>query len=356
MLTWCFPEIGDDGAGGKCALRQAAVKIDMSRSSSYPRFAPRPPWWGGDLQTLRNFLLRRAADLSAHASERLELELADGSGDRLLAMLDTPSSARPAPLVVLVHGLTGCEDSAYILASAAFHLGRGRRVLRLNLRGAGPSRSTCGGHYHGGCAPDIRDALSALDPALTSEGLFLVGYSLGGNVLLRFLAEYAARFPVVGAAVISAPIEPAAAARRIMSRRNAVYHARFLQRMKTESTADGARLSDAERRAIENARTVYEFDRDFIAPRNGYASADAYYADTAGARFVPDIALRTLMIHARNDPWIPADPYEALVDRRPPNVTVLLSDGGGHVGFHARGARETWHDRCVDQFLVSATA
>ena len=328
----------------------------MSGDPAFPPFAPRAPWWGGDLQTLRNFLLRRAADLSEHASERLALETTDGSGDLLLARLDRPKREAAGPLIVLIHGLTGCEDSAYILASAAFHLARGRRVLRLNLRGAGPSRRTCGGHYHGGCAPDIRDALAALDPGTMGEGLFPVGYSLGGNVLLRFLADHASSFPVVGAAVVSAPIEPALAARRIMSRRNAVYHARFIKRMKAESTADGARLTEDERRAIDRAQTVYEFDRDFVGPRNGYAGADDYYADTAGRRFIPAIAVPTLLIHARNDPWIPADPYEALLDRCPPAVKLLLTDAGGHVGFHGRGAREAWHDRCVDAFLDSLRA
>ncbi len=319
----------------------------------FPRaFRARAPWWGGDLQTLRNLLVGGRVDLPA-ASERLHFPLSDGSGDRLAAMLDRPSRAVDGPLVALIHGITGSEDSAYVRRSAAFHLRRGRRVLRLNLRGAGPSRQTCGGHYHAGCSADIRDALRALDGDLAAEGLFLVGYSLGGNVLLNLLAHDADGLPIRGAVTISAPIEPAQAARCLMAPRNAIYHSRLLRHMKAESTAPGARLSADERRAIAGAKTVRDFDDRFIAPRNGFAGADDYYARTAGAKLVHRIRTPTLMIHARDDPWIPAAPYAALEQDPPANVHVVLLPGGGHVGFHASDHRETWHDRCVDAFLAS---
>jgi uncharacterized protein len=319
----------------------------------YPAaFRSRAPWWGGDLQTLRNMLVR-ARFAFAGTTERLYLPLSDDSGDRLAAMLDQPSSPVDSPLVVLIHGLTGSEDSAYVRASASFHLKRGRRVLRLNLRGAGPSRRTCGGHYHAGCSMDIRDTLEALDGELTAQGLVLVGFSLGGNVLVNLLANHAEGLPIRRAATISAPIEPAQSARRLMSPRNAIYHSWLLRQMKSESTAPGARLSEDERAAVVGARTIWEFDDRFIARRNGFAGAADYYERTAGARVVQKIRTPTLMIHARNDPWIPADPYAALERDRPANVQVFLSDSGGHVGFHARDHAETWHDRCVDAFLAS---
>jgi len=323
------------------------------RAVEYPKaFRSRAPWWGGDLQTLRNMLIRALVALPA-ASERIYLPLSDGSGDRLAAMLDRPSSPVEGPLVVMIHGLTGSEDSAYVRASASFHLKRGRRVLRLNLRGAGPSRQTCGGHYHAGCSKDIADALEGLDGEMTARGLFLVGYSLGGNVLINLLATHWEGSPIRGAATISAPIEPAQSARRLMSPRNAIYHSWLLRQMKLESTAPGARLGDDERAAIVGARTIWEFDDGFIAPGNGFAGAADYYDRTAGARVVQKIRTPTLMIHARNDPWIPADPYAALERDRPANVQVFLLPSGGHVGFHASGHAETWHDRCVDAFLGS---
>lgn len=319
-----------------------------------PLFRARPPWWGGDLQTLRNWLVPGEPEVPG-TSERVYFPLSDGSGDWLAAMLDRPPRPANGPLVVMLHGLTGCEGSAYIRASSAFHLSKGRQVLRLNLRGAGPSRSVCGGHYHAGCAPDIGDALAALDKKLTSQGIVLIGYSLGGNVLVNLMANpaLADKLPICGLATVSAPIEPDQAARRLMAPRNTAYHSWLLARMKMESTAPGARLTEAERSAIQRAHTIRDYDDSFIAPRNGFAGVDDYYARTAGARLARDIQVPTLMIHARDDPWIPASPYETLEKDCPPHIRIILTPGGGHVGFHASGHIETWHDRCVDGFLGS---
>ena len=311
-----------------------------------PDFSPRAPWWGSDLQTLRNSIVKVRNEIPAHC-ERLHLDLADGGGDRLAANLEIPDDPVKAPLVVLIHGLAGSENSPYMAASAAFHLRRHRRVLRLNLRGAGPSRASSGGHYHAGCGDDLQAALADLPRQHTSAGLFLIGYSLGGNILLNLLADH--DLPINGAATISAPIEPKRASDRFMQPRNVLYHWWLLHSLKKDSIAPGARLTEADRRAIGRARSIFEFDDNFIAPRNGFAGADDYYRRTAGARVVPAIKVPTLLIHARNDPWIPVVSYEALIPRCPPNVRIVLTPGGGHVGFHAVGHWETWHDRAIDR-------
>jgi hypothetical protein len=313
-----------------------------------PDFNPRSPWWGGDLQTLRNSLIS-SNDTLPGRSERLFLEMQDGSGDRLAAMLDTPSNRPAGPVVVLIHGLAGTEESPYVRASAAFHLKRGRQVLRLNLRGAGPSRQSCGGHYHAGCADDLRDALAGLERALLEDGAVLIGYSLGGNILLNLLADH--ELPIRAAATVSAPIEPAAAAQRFMEPRNALYHYWLLRQLKQQSTAPGARLGAGDRETIQRARTIYEFDDWFIAPRSGFAGADDYYARTAGARVACQIDVPTLMIMARDDPWIPTAAYEDLLPYCPPNLRIVLTPGGGHVGFHDSGGQEAWHDRAIDAFM-----
>jgi len=116
-------------------------------------FVARAPWWGGDLQTLHNLLPRSISErlvdkLPLGASKRLRVSMEDGSGGSLLALLDQPGDGAARPLVVLIHGLTGCEDSLYMRASAAHFLALGYPVLRLNLRGAGPSRFFCRFRYH----------------------------------------------------------------------------------------------------------------------------------------------------------------------------------------------------------------
>jgi predicted alpha/beta-fold hydrolase len=313
----------------------------------FPRFKPRAPWWGGDLQTLRNFIVPEQTDLSAYSRHRLILPLADGSGDRLVAHLNRPAERARRPLVVLVHGLTGCADSRYILASARHFLSLGYPVLRLNLRGAGPSRATCRYQYHAGRSEDLRDALAALDPALRSDGFLVVGFSLGANMLIKYLAEEGTDQGVRAAAAVSAPIDLVEASRRLLEPRNAAYHLYLLTRMKAESTTPPADLTGAERRAVLGARTVLAFDDCFTAPKNGYADAADYYRHTMARRFLPEVAVPTLLIHAADDPWIPASGYRAFDWSSNKHLTLLLAEGGGHVGFHARDDAVPWHNRCI---------
>lgn len=279
--------------------------------------------------------------------------MSDGSGDRLTGTLHQPlSPAKDDPSILLVHGLTGCEDSKYMTESALFHLRRGRRVLRLNLRGAGSSRHVANGYYHAGCAGDIRDVLDGLDDASWGRGLFLVGFSLGGNILLNFAGRLATHYPIAGIATVSAPIEPLEACRRMMEVRNAVYHRFLLRRMK-QDVLSSRTLSTGERDVIERAQSIFAFDDGWVAPRNGFRDARDYYERTAGARYVNSISVPALLLHASNDPWIAVRPYLSLKKLDLPNVAIVISRSGGHVGFHERGHTETWHDRMIDIFIKS---
>lgn len=277
--------------------------------------------------------------------------MSDGSGDRLVGRLDEPANpVAGSPLILIIHGLTGCEDSSYMRETARFNVVRGRPVLRLNLRGAGPGRHVAGGYYHGGCASDIEDVLNGLPSAHAPNGVFLIGFSLGGNVLLNFLADLSPGHRVVGAATVSAPIEPLEACRRLMQPRNALYHRFLLYSMKRD-VLSSTELSQDERRDIEAANSIYEFDDRWVAPRNSFRDAPDYYERTAGARCVASVTVPTLMLHARNDPWIPAEPYARVLTSSPDVVEVVLAGSGGHVGFHEHGHTETWHDRMIDAFL-----
>ena len=322
-------------------------------SSDFPPFLMRAPWWGGDLQTMRNFLMRRRTPLPA--AERLHLPLRDGSGDRLVGALHRPTAppAQPRPLAVLVHGLSGCEDSFYMLKSAWHLLTQGFAVLRLNLRGAGPSRLLCRLQYHAGRTEDFADALAALPSALTAGGIVAIGYSLGANMLLKFLGERGGDVPLKGAVSVSAPLDLAATARRMMRRRNTLYQRYLLRHMRDESLGPGAEVSAAERAAIAGARSIWEFDHRFSAPRNGFRGAEDYYERNASKRFLDGVSVPTLVIHALDDPWIPCEPYVGYDWRRNPSLVSLLSPRGGHVGFQGRDRRVPWHDLCAAQFLAA---
>ncbi|MEM7222424.1 MAG: alpha/beta fold hydrolase [Pseudomonadota bacterium] len=320
---------------------------------AFPVFRQRPPWLGGDLQTLRNQLLPFPPRLSPWPGERLELAMADGSGDRLVARLHRPLAASGRPLVVLIHGLTGCEDSYYILRSARHLLGLGYPVLRLNLRGAGPSRPLCRWQYHAGRSEDLRDALNALDSTLKDAGLLLVGYSLGGNMLIKFLAEFGQAFPIRAAAAISAPLDLKDCQICLEQPRNWIYQYALLRRMKIEAQAGAAELTGEERRAIRAARREFEFDEFFVAKRAGFEGADSYYRHSSAQAYLAEVPCSTLVLHARDDPWIPVDAYERFDWSCNPNLTLLLSDSGGHLGFHQRGPLTPWHDTCLARYFAA---
>lgn len=320
----------------------------------FPAFRARAPWFGPDLQTLRNVLRPPAPTPDGYATTRLRLPMRDGSGDVLSALLQHPEESlrQPAgPVIVLIHGLSGSEDSAYLRTSAAHWLASGFRVVRLNLRGAGPSRAGCREQYHAGRSGDLRDTFASLTEAVGGDGFTLVGYSLGGNVTLKFLAEHAAEFDVRAAASVSAPIDLLAASLRIAEPRNRLYQRHLLRGMRFEAQAVPGGLDAVEGRAVERAGSVLEFDDAFVAPRNGYADAHAYYDANSAVNFLDGIRTPTLLIHALDDPWIPADAYRGHPWSKNPALVPLLAEGGGHVGFHAHGTRVPWHDRCIELFF-----
>ena len=230
-------------------------------------------------------------------------------------------------------------------------LDRGSRVLRLNLRGAGPSRAVCGQHYYAGRSQDFRALLSVLPKELTADGVVAVGYSLGGAMLLKYLGEEGKAAPLLAAASVSAPIDLAVTCRYMMRPRNRLYHRYILDQMKVEATGEGAVVSAAERAAIMGSRTVWDYDDVFIAPRYGFASAEDYYERCRPTRFMGGIGIPTLVLAAFDDPWIPGALYRAYDWAANPSLTPLLPDRGGHVGFHGSGSRQPWSDLVVARFF-----
>ena len=326
----------------------AAPPVQDGTAGTVSPFRERAPWFGGDLQTLRNTVRGAPPDLPG--GERLLLPMPDG--DRLAARLDRRADPTARPLVVLVHGLAGSEASGYVVASTRHLAGQGWPVLRLNLRGTLPSRPTAAGHYHAGRTEDLAEALRGLPADLARRGIVLLGHSLGGNLVLKFMGEGGHGLPVLAAVAVSTPIDLAATCARMMTRRNFVYHRSMLDAMKREALAPGAAVSATERAAIAAVRNVYEFDDRFIAPRFGYRDAQDYYENNAAKHFLAGIARPTLVLHALDDPWIPAACYTAVDWKRLPMIEAVLTLRGGHLGFHGRGSRVPWHDRVTAWWLA----
>ena len=320
---------------------------DLARAD----FAPRFPWLGGDLQTLRYYFFPASEDLSAWPAERLSFPIPDGGGDELLAVLHRPEHASDRPLVILVHGLTGCEGSSYMFETTRSFLALGYPVMRLNLRGAGPSRATCRRSYCGGSGDNVAAVLSALEIEEARHGVVLVGFSLGGTVILHCLAQRTAAVQPICAVTVSTPFDLAAVIRRLMSPRNVLYHRWLLARMKEAVIGGASEISTEQQAAVLEARSIREFDNAFTAPHHGFADCDDYYTRCSVTGLLERIDTPLLLLHAWNDPWIPADPYEDIRRNTPPNVTLLLTDDGGHVGFHDRHGATPWYNTVIQAYL-----
>lgn len=316
---------------------------------SLPVYRERAPWLGGDLQTIRNAILRDHAGLSPWPGRRLTFEAENG--DRLEGVLHC-AAHQPGPLVVLVHGLTGCEDSAYVRASARHLLLAGFNVFRLNLRGAGPSRANCRAMYHAGRSEDLRLVLETLAAdGHGRRGLFAMGYSLGGNLLLKYLGESGAAALVECAISVSAPLDLAVASARLEASRNRGYHRWLLERMKSDWRGGPLDITEPQLAALDAANSIREFDDAVVAPLNGFTDAADYYARNMSGQFLKAIGVPTLLLHGDSDPWIPVAVYQDTQDL-PDDVRIEIARGGGHVGFHGRGGR--WHDRCAVAFFQAS--
>ncbi len=317
-----------------------------------PPFMPRAPWLSADLQTVRNFVTRPAQRFDDALPRRMRFDMTDGTGDVLIGELHRTPAPSGRPLAVLIHGVTGCAESAYMLAAARHLLDCGFPVLRLNLRGCGPSQGLCRDLYHAGRSQDLRRMLERLDPTLTRRGVVAVGFSLGANVLLKLLGELGARAPVRRAASVSAPIDLAEAVVCIDRPRNRLYAKHLLRSLKAETLASRGGLDGPLVEAARRVRTIAEFDEAVTAPRFGFASARDYYRKSSAVAYLGEVRIPTLIIHAADDPWIPITSYRAVEWGSNPALVPVLTPQGGHVGFHGADSPVAWHNRIIAQFLA----
>lgn len=324
----------------------------------FPTFRPRLPWLTGDLQTIRNTAVSSvrplASELDRFATEKLTFDLS--GGDKLVTTLNRPATATDRPLAILIHGLTGCEDSPYVRLSAVGLLAKGYPVLRLNLRGAGLSQPLCRELYHAGRTEDLAAVMAALPDEMARYGVVAVGYSLGGNMLLKYLGERGADAGLSAAVTVSAPIDLSATERCMARLRNRPYHRYVLSRMQREALAPPSDLSEDQKTKIRRASSVYEFDDWFVAPRNGFGTADRYYEICSSRAYLAGVRVPTLIIHGSDDPWIPAEMYREPDWPNLPLLRLLMAHGGGHVGFHGSGDRAPWHDHCSRLFFDAVQA
>ncbi|XKY16457.1 hydrolase [Stutzerimonas stutzeri] len=297
-----------------------------------------PAWWlpGGHLQTLWNPFCRRAPLLKRR---RERLWLADG--DFIDLDWHGPHEA-DAPLVLVLHGLTGSSSSLYVLGLQRRLASQNWASVAINWRGCSGEPNLLPRAYHSGASDDLSEVIKHLQAARPLAPLFAVGYSLGGNVLLKYLGETGQAAPLQKAVAVSVPFRLDQCADRIGLGFSRVYQAHFMREMVTyvrdkqrlfASKGDEEHLSALHRLgSLKGMRTFWDFDGRFTAPLHGYANATDYYRRASSRYFLPDIRIPTLLIQAEDDPFVFRHSIPE-PDELSATTILELHATGGHVGF-----------------------
>lgn len=288
----------------------------------------RSPWWlpGGHLQTIYASL--RAPPKMA--LERSRWETPDGD----FIDVDFAGEAAAARRLVLFHGLEGCSDSHYVRAIAAHAVDRGWRVAIPHFRGCSGEPNRKPRAYHSGDTAEIDWILKKL-----GQNHYAIGVSLGGNALLKWLGERGgeARALVRRAAAVSAPIDLAAAGRALDRGLNRLLYTRhFLATLKPKSLAKLEVFPDLyDAATVRAARSFRQFDDAVTAPMHGFRDVDHYWSAASSGPWLERIRVPTLVLNARNDPFLPEDELLAAARKAAPCVVLEFPRTGGHAGFVA---------------------
>lgn len=260
------------------------------------------------------------------------LELPDGD----ITAIDWLASDAPmdSPILIILHGLEGSSDSTYARMLLAEAASRGWRAGVLHFRDCGNQRNRLPRRYHAGDTADLRFLLKRLrDQLPANTPLLAAGYSLGGNVLLKYLGESGDEAPLSAAVAVSVPLDLRVSAESISQGFSKYYENYLLKRMKT-SIASKFNPDTASFNWIRvmESRSFMEFDDAITAPLHGFVDKDDYYDRCSAARFLDRVRRPALVIQALDDPFM-AERGIPDESRLSPFVTIEVSAAGGHVGF-----------------------
>lgn len=330
--------------------------LPMRRSGpvtlTVPSFDPHPWLRGGHAQTVAGrFWPERRPRLQSTYQE-----IALDDGDRL-SVLDSlpPHWVNGDPQVLMVHGLCSCARSPYVTRVGARLWKLGYRVVRMNLRGAGSGFGLSRNLYHSGRSEDVRAVASWMCERGPDSPLGLIGFSLGGNLVLKLAGE-AAHDPVPGLNCVLAanpPIDLSASCQFIRRPEARAYDWNFIQMLRVMVDRHHAVFPDLGPVDLSGISSVYEFDNIYTAPRHGYDGAEDYYARCSSGPLLPAITIPGLVVHAEDDPFIPPEPFRRA--SFPPNLTLELLHSGGHLGFVSRspwGGDRRWLDARLAAWLA----
>jgi len=315
-------------------------------------FHPRRGLRGGHRQTLAAFFLSRKISLPAAEERLIEVE----PGTKVLCRCHWQKDRENALTVLVVHGLEGSSESQYMLGIADKGFAANMNVVRMNQRNCGGTDGLAPTLYHSGLSTDGAAVARELIERERISRLALVGFSMGGNLVLKLAGEWGKEAPSQLRAVVTVcpAVDLAASSDAVHIRSNRVYEYYFLWQLRRRLRAK-ARLFpqyfDISR--LRGLTSLRDFDDKITAYYCGFAGAVDYYARAAASNVVSRIAVPTLILHAANDPFIRILPETRKKILANPNITFVETEDGGHCSFLAapNGYDGHWAERQVVEFL-----
>ena len=316
------------------------------------------PIWqvGGHLQTIIPSLFPQTAKQS-YVRERWELSDGDFVDVDWTESPEHLDNAQNKPVLVLFHGLEGSSQSHYARMIMSSARQRGWLGLVVHFRGCSGEPNRLPRVYYAGDAEEINTFISIIHQKLPESAIYAAGVSLGGNALLKWLGQYPneARRLVKAAAAISAPIDLKQTAHSLDTGINyLLYSKHFVATMKPKALQMAERFPDhLDAKRIQSVSTVQEMDNAVTSVLFGTKSADEYYDVNASKPWLPAIQTETLILNAKNDPFVPFEslPSEAEVSSM---VHLDYQSEGGHAGFYGRGDKASpWLAERIFSFFDS---
>jgi uncharacterized protein len=315
-------------------------------------FVPRRLFRGGHLQTLASFFLARRIELSPPEERLIEVE----PGICVLCHCHWQPDRQSALTVIIVHGLEGSSDSQYMLGLAAKGLAAGMNVIRMNQRNCGGSDGLSPTLYHSGRSPDVAAVAQNLIDRDNIGRFALVGFSMGGNLVLKTAGEWGSDGPrqFEAVAAVCPSLDLAASADALHLPANRLYELYFIWKLRRRFLAKARLFPEKfDTRRLRGITSLRDFDDKITAYYSGFDGAADYYARAAAAKVIDRIAAPTLILHAANDPFIRITQPSRQKILSNAHIQFVETADGGHCSFLADrdGDDGRWAERKVVSFL-----
>jgi predicted alpha/beta-fold hydrolase len=304
--------------------------LPISHRITAEDFVPSPWLRNPHIMTIAQALIPRGLGMRWQRVEKLLLQVTPDTS--LVAYGHFLENHEKRPTMILVHGLEGSSESFYILGMAEKALAAGINVIRLNIRNCGGTLHLTPTLYNAGLSSDVLRVIDLLVSEKKLSDLFLVGYSLGGNLVVKATAELGLRTKwVSGTCAIAPALDLPTCIDAMEKGFNRFYELLFLTSLKRKMVLKKKLFPDKfDLSGLKNIRTLRTFDDTYTAPDGGYKNVAHYYETASSKPLVKSITTPTLIITAQDDPLVP---YESFIDLDTDSVRVVAPKHGGHAAF-----------------------